>query len=126
MGFADTFKDLGITKETSLIDAVKKTSDQNFGRTDCALPMIYALNNGLDVDVFIVITDNETWYGNIHPKEALNMYRKKTRKDAKLVVLATTATEFSIADPNDKGMLDIVGFDASVMTVIKEFVEGNI
>ena len=33
-----------------------------------------------------------------------------------------TATEFSIADPKDAGMLDVVGFDASVPQVIADFV----
>jgi len=126
MGFAHEFRDLGITADMPLKEAISRANEGSFGGTDCALPMIYALNNGLDVDVFIIITDNETWYGDIHPKAALDTYRKKTGKEAKLIVLATVATEFSIADPNDKGMLDIVGFDSSVMTVMKEFVEGNI
>ena len=46
------------------------------GGTDCALPMVYAKNKHLDVDVFIVYTDSETWFGKIHPTEALKQYRK--------------------------------------------------
>ena len=46
------------------------------GGTDCALPMIYAKEKKLDVDVFIVYTDSETWFGKIHPSEALKQYRK--------------------------------------------------
>ena len=46
------------------------------GGTDCALPMVYAKENKLDVDVFIVYTDSETWFGNIHPVKALEQYRK--------------------------------------------------
>ncbi len=33
------------------------------GSTDCAQPMIYARQKKLEVDVFIVYTDNETWAG---------------------------------------------------------------
>jgi 60 kDa SS-A/Ro ribonucleoprotein len=38
-----------------------------------------------------------------------------------LVVVGLTATNFSIADPNDSGMLDVVGFDASAPNVIADF-----
>jgi 60 kDa SS-A/Ro ribonucleoprotein len=34
-----------------------------------------------------------------------------------------TATEFTLADPNDAGMLDIVGFDASAPAAIAAFVK---
>ena len=33
------------------------------GGTDCAQPMIYAQRKKLEVDVFIVYTDSETWAG---------------------------------------------------------------
>ena len=70
-----------------------------FGGTDCALPMLYASEKGLQVDAFVVMTDNETWAGNIHPVEALRDYRRKTGIPAKLVVVGMTSTGFSIADP---------------------------
>ena len=35
-----------------------------------------------------------------------------------------TATEFTIADPTDPGMLDVVGFDAGVPALITEFASG--
>ena len=46
------------------------------GGTDCAIPMIYAKQKKLQVDVFIVYTDSETWFGKIHPSKALQQYRK--------------------------------------------------
>lgn len=46
------------------------------GGTDCALPMIHAREKKLEVDVFIVYTDSETWYGKVHPCKALKQYRK--------------------------------------------------
>ena len=33
------------------------------GGTDCAQPMLYAKKKRLEVDVFIVYTDSETWAG---------------------------------------------------------------
>jgi len=126
MGFAGQFIDLGFTKNTRLKSALRKTDRMDFGRTDCAQPMIYAMDNDLEVETFIVITDNETWAGNIHPHEALNRYRKKTGIDAKLIVLACTPTNFSIADPDDPGMLDISGYDSSIPQTIADFSAGNL
>jgi 60 kDa SS-A/Ro ribonucleoprotein len=86
--------------------------------------MVHALKTGLAVDAFVVYTDNETWAGDIHPFEALKEYRAKTGIDAKLVVVGMTSTDFSIADPNDAGMLDVVGFDSSAPAVISNFIGG--
>ena len=83
--------------------------------------LVYALQNKIEVDTFVIYTDNETWCGNIHPVQALNMYRQKMGIPAKLVVVAMTPTEFSIADPNDSSMLDVVGFDISTPNLISEF-----
>jgi 60 kDa SS-A/Ro ribonucleoprotein len=35
-----------------------------------------------------------------------------------------TATQFSIADPNDNGMLDVVGFDTATPQIIADFIRG--
>jgi 60 kDa SS-A/Ro ribonucleoprotein len=92
--------------------------------TDCALPMLHATEKKLEVDLFVVYTDNETWAGNIHPHQALAEYRRQSGIDARLVVVGMTATEFTIADPSDPGMLDVVGFDAGVSSLITEFARG--
>ena len=112
---------LPITRSSTLSEAVRVTSDLPFGATDCALPMLDALEQGIEADAFIVLTDNETWAGDVHPSEALRRYRRKTGIPAKLVVAAMTATECSIADPEDAGMLDVVGFDTAAPNVIHDF-----
>jgi 60 kDa SS-A/Ro ribonucleoprotein len=113
---------LDIDAKMRLDQVVNYTRDLPVGGTDCALPMIYAADNKIEVDVFQIYTDNETWAGNMHPSEALAEYRQRMGRPAKLVVGAFSATEFSIADPNDHNMLDVVGFDANVPTVIADFV----
>jgi 60 kDa SS-A/Ro ribonucleoprotein len=96
------------------------------GGTDCALPMITALERKLEIDTFVVYTDNETWAGHIHPHQALKQYREKINPNAKLVVVGMTATDFTIADPRDPGMMDVVGFDASAPRVIQDFGESHL
>ena len=124
MGFANTFRDLGIRKGVTLTAAAKKTHDNNFGSTDCSLPMTYALSKQIPVDVFVVMTDNETYAGRVHPSAALQDYRNKMKINAKLIVVGMTATNFSIADPTDAGMLDICGFDTAVPAIMAEFARG--
>ena len=121
MGFANTFRDLKIRAGDTLEAATKKAQDNNFGSTDCALPMTYALNEDIEVDVFIILTDNETYAGRSHPAQALKDYRKKMGINSKLIVVGMTSTGFSIGDPDDTGTLNVVGFDASVPAVMAEF-----
>ena len=100
---------------------MSKVQERNFGGTDCAVPMLYASANNIMVDTFVVLTDSETWAGDIKPAQALRSYRQTHNPDAKLVVVGMASNGFSIADPNDAGMLDVVGFDANVLPVIAEF-----
>jgi 60 kDa SS-A/Ro ribonucleoprotein len=104
-----------------LDDVLRMTGDIPFGGTDCALPMVWALKNRVAADVFVVYTDSETWAGNIHPVQALRRYREGMGIPAKLVVVGMTSNGFSIADPDDAGMLDVVGFDASTPQMISDF-----
>ena len=112
---------LDITARDSIADAAGKTQALPFGGTDCALPMLDALNKGIPVDCFVVLTDSETWAGQVHPREALRRYREETGLAAKLVVVAMVSNGFSIADPEDGGMLDVVGFDAAAPQLIADF-----
>ena len=61
-------------------------------------------------------------FGNIHPAEALRQYRIYAQNQAvKLIVCGMCANKFSIADPSDGGMLDIVGFDSAAPQLITDF-----
>jgi 60 kDa SS-A/Ro ribonucleoprotein len=101
---------------------VRQISTVPFGGTDCALPVVEATKHRWTVDAFVVFTDSETWAGNIHPVQALREYRERMGIAAKLVVVAMTSNGFSIADPDDAGMLDVVGFDTATPNVMADFV----
>ncbi len=123
VAFADNLTRLTVPKNTTLVEFIGTTRRIPFGGTDCALPMLHAAKNRVPVDCFVVYTDSETWSGKVHPKVALDFYRKHMGIEAKLVVVGMCANEFSIADPNDRGMMDVVGFDTSVPQVIAEFMK---
>lgn len=118
---------LDISPRQRLDDVVRTISRQDFGGTDCALPMLYAEHEKLDIDAFVIYTDSETWAGDIHPHQAIRRYRERgqVRSDAKLIVVGMTSNGFTIADPNDPGMLDVVGFDTATPNVISDFVGGS-
>lgn len=118
-------KDLNIGKRMTVRDAVGSVSRLTFGGTDCALPMIDALQEGMKVDTFVVFTDSETWAGDVHPTEALRRYRESTGIDARLIVAGMASNGFSIADPEDAGMLDVVGFSADAPATISAFSRGD-
>ena len=65
-----------------------------------------------------------TWAGNVHPARALADYRRASGIDARLVVVGMVSNGFSIADPNDPGMLDVVGFDTATPQLISDFARG--
>jgi 60 kDa SS-A/Ro ribonucleoprotein len=112
---------IAISPRQRLDDVVHQTARMPFGATDCALPMVEALKNGWEIDVFVVYTDSETWAGDVHPVQALRQYRERMGIAAKLVVVAMASNGFSIADPDDGGMLDVVGFDAAAPSLIADF-----
>jgi len=122
VGFSRSLIGLDITPRQRLDTVIKNISGLPFGGTDCAQPMEYALKKGMPVDAFIVYTDSETWAGRIHPFQALEQYRKHMGINAKLIVVGMTANRFSIANPKDPGMLDVVGFDTATPSVMSDFI----
>lgn len=114
---------VALSPQQRLNDVLKTTRElsDKMGATDCSLPMLDAIEKNLDIDTFVIYTDSETWHGSIHPVAALEKYRQKVGHRAKLIVVGMIANEFSIADPNDPGMLDVVGFDSATPQIISEF-----
>jgi len=120
-GFSREFVHLDITAEDTLAQVISKIGRLPFGRTDCGAPMEYARRHRYDVDAFIMYTDNETGR-QTDPVRAMRGYRESSGINAKLIVNAMTATNFTIADPNDPGMLDVVGFDSAAPQVMANFI----
>jgi len=124
--FATNFCTMPISAGMRLVDALAVVDRLPMGGTDCSLPMRVALDQKWGVDAFLIYTDSETWAGRSqHPHQALQTYRQKMNQPAaKLVVCGMVSTDFTIADPNDPGMLDVVGFDTAAPAIIADFVRG--
>lgn len=125
-GFQTQLVPLPIRAGMSLAQVTAAVSNLPFAGTDCAQPMLDALKHNFKVDAFIVYTDSETWAGKIHPVQALRKYRQKTGIPAKLIVVGMTSNGFTIADPEDAGMLDVVGFSTNTPSAITDFITGRL
>lgn len=123
---SDGITPLALSSRQRLDDIVSTISGLPFGGTDCSLPMLYALDKGIAVDHFVVYTDSETWAGAIHPAQALRQYRERTGIAARLTVVGMVSNGFTIADPNDAGMLDVVGFDSAAPQLMADFAAGRL
>ncbi|UUG69427.1 Ro-like RNA binding protein [Streptomyces phage Sham] len=126
VGFSSNIVDLGITAKTSLPDAMQKVQSWNFGSTNPTAAIEYASRNKILVDTFVIITDNETNCGRQKPFQALKQYRQKFGIDARLAVLGVASTDFTIADPTDRGMMDFVGFDSNAPKALADFSAGRL
>lgn len=117
---------IDLSRRKSLDDVIRAVAAMPMGGTDCALPMTWAAANKIEVDTFTIWTDSETWHGQVHPYQALKLYRDAMGIPAKLVVVGMVANEFTIADPNDGGMLDVVGFDTAAPSILADFSRGEV
>lgn len=125
LGFCHTFTPLNINPTMSLSQVSKEVVKNNFGGTDASVAMKWAMDNKVEVDTFQIYTDNETWAGSQHPFQTLKQYRQKMGIPARLVVVGMVPTPFTIADPSDAGMLDVVGFDTAAPNIISDFSRGE-
>ena len=83
-----------------------------------------ALNRGLHVDAFVVVTDLEK-SGESAPRCALDLYRQSTGIATRLAVIAMAAEDCNMTDPNDPLQMSVAGFDASVPEILAQFVRGS-
>ena len=111
---------VGVSRRQRL-DDVTRTFGQWSGGTDVSQPMRYALDKGLGVDAFVVVTDNETWAGRQHPVQALAEYRRRINPEAKAVVMACTANGGSVVPDDDARAMGIAGFDAAAPQIVNDF-----
>lgn len=125
-GMGSGITPMPVSPRQRIDDVMRTAAAMQMGGTNCAVPMLEAAKHRVPVDVFSIYTDNETWYGNIHPHQALENYRQVTGIDARLQVVSLTPTRFSIARPDDPRELDVSGFDAAVPVLLADHAAGRI
>ncbi|WP_422929396.1 TROVE domain-containing protein [Singulisphaera sp. PoT] len=126
VAFAHELIPLDISRCSRLADVVKLTESLPFGGTDCALPMLMAIEKTMNVDTFITLTDSESWAGKIHASQALVRYRQKSGLPARAVCVGMVANDYTVLDPKDPGSLNVVGFDAAAPQLIAGYSAGRL
>ena len=127
----NTLTPINLDPARRVVDLIAEMKSLRFGRTDCSLPILYALdamNKGASprIDAFVVLTDNETYAGRMHPHQALRQYRERTGIPARMVTVSMTYNHSTIADPNDPLMLDVVGLDSNAVSLVGDFIAGRV
>jgi 60 kDa SS-A/Ro ribonucleoprotein len=123
--FNDRIRPVNIEADDRLVQACQAIGHSPRD-TDGSLPMVDALERGIAVDAFVIVTDDESWAGDRHPAQALERYRRTTGIAAKLVVISMAAGRCGIADPDDAFQIDVAGFDATVPGVVSDFIRGRL
>jgi 60 kDa SS-A/Ro ribonucleoprotein len=126
--------------------SVRKVMDAitESGGTDCASPILYASGyraaregsyyygrynkpqksaEAVRYDQIVILTDGETWAGDTHVTEAQRTYINEVNRDCRFVFVAFTPSGTTLADRDDPGTMEVVGFDATAPRLIEDFVK---
>ena len=124
-GFCTDYRRLEIDKGWSLSQTMQYMNGLPMSGTDISLPFREAQRQGREVDGFAVYTDSETNQSTMHPFLALKAYRAASGINARLGVMAFSATNFTVADPSDGGMMDFAGVSAAGPSLLADFLRGK-
>lgn len=126
-GFSSGLTDLGLTPKDRLDTVTEKAgkASRGWGGTNPGALLEKAIRDKLNVETFIIITDNDV-NGGSHVFQLLEKYRKQSGIQARMIVLAVTATDYSIADPSDNLSLDLAGFDSATPALVADFSAGRV
>lgn len=117
---------LAVDAETSLADISRRMRETPMGPVDVSLPLRWAKEESRSFDVVLVCTDNQTQGWTSHPAQALKEYREACKlPQARFVVCAMCSRGFSLAAPDELGMLDIAGCDGNTLQLIQDFARGD-
>jgi 60 kDa SS-A/Ro ribonucleoprotein len=120
MAFDTQAYPLSVSARQRVDDVVQTITKTGGGGTDCAIPFHYATMQKLKIDLFVCLTDSETWAGKQHVMPALRDYRKATGIHARAINIAMTANRVSNFN-GDPLCLEVSGFDTTIPEVISLF-----
>jgi len=101
---------------------------KGFGGTDADSAYRYAISNQVRTDVFVFMTDSESWAGSRHPAQGFKAYKDKINKDAKAIYITLIAygDKITLADPNDTQSYDVAGFSSETPKIIQLIATGEL
>ncbi|XP_076359481.1 RNA-binding protein Ro60-like isoform X2 [Tachypleus tridentatus] len=121
----DGLKDIEINNKMTHNDFFRRLRETPMGPVNVAAPLQWAQDKKKPFDVILVCTANQIQSGDVHPADAFKEYRLNLKlPQARFIVCAFSSGEFSLAPPNEPGMLDVAGFSDKVLQVIQDFARG--
>lgn len=115
--YIQTTPDMALSQLINRVTAIS-------GKTNCAAPIEWAMENHVDADAFVVFTDEEHLTGRT-PAQALQHYYALNNKMPWHITCAMTSSALTTADPGNPYMVDLPAFDlntpTTVSTILRDF-----
>lgn len=90
---------------------------------DPCKPMNWARENKMKFDAIVFFTASLAFNNNENPSTAMRQYREELGiPRARLVNVGMASNEFTVTDQTDADMLNVVGLDSNILTIISDFV----
>ena len=125
MAFSNGLIELDIKKTDTLPIVLQKTGGMPFSSTRIDVPIKEAIRRRIAVDVFVIVTDNDCGHGE-DPHKVLAEYQRVMNIQAKLLVIGMVSNDFTIAEPGNPDMMDMVGFHPGSPEILQMFAKGTI
>lgn len=87
------------------------------GGTDLSAGFRWLHTQGLKADGVVLLSDQESWAGQVHTSQAWTQY-KRTSPGARALFATLAPTGHTVADPKDADVLNIAGVDSSLPQVL--------
>lgn len=90
---------------------------------DPCKPMNWARENKMKFDAIVFFTASLAFNNNENPSTAMRQYREELGiPRARLVNVGMASNEFTVTDQTDADVLNVVGLDSNILTIISDFV----
>jgi 60 kDa SS-A/Ro ribonucleoprotein len=120
----DKVKPLVVPRRDVLRESLEASQECAIGASNCALPMIQAATARVPVDVFLVVTDEAAWPGDLGPVEALHRYREAMDIPAALVLVSLRGKPLPGGLKDDPASWHLSGWDSSTCRAIEAALDG--
>jgi 60 kDa SS-A/Ro ribonucleoprotein len=118
----------GLNPRDSVMTNARILANFGGGATDCSLPLRYINQQGMKVDNFIIVSDNQSWQGRWGHGDAYMAQwvelRKRCRK-ARMINLDVQPYQSTQSPDAKQEILNIGGFSDVVFTVMDQFFNRN-
>lgn len=127
--FADNAFSVSLNPMDSIMTNAQKIRAAGGGGTDCSSPVREAVRRNIKADLFILVSDNQSWAGShyAHGTGVMNAWKsfKKINPNAKLVNIDLATNGTLQTPPGHPDVLNIGGFSDEIFAQVNAFVKGE-